>query len=194
MSKMFWVDMETSGLDAMKQTSLEVGTIVTDEWGNEIARFSAVRTLDRRYYESWVTNVDQFVVDMHEKSGLWQDCFDSEKTKFEITVEWTEWLLKQGLTNKHPMCGSSVWFDRSFINIDFPSILPLFSYRQIDVSSHIETMRLVNPALASKLDEANFKREEHRVLPDIEDSIAGYCWLVDNFFHSAPVDADDATS
>jgi len=188
MTEMFWVDLETSGLDAMRQTTLEVGTIITDEWGNLINQFSAVRSLDPKYYESWLTNIDQFVIDMHTHNGLFEECLASENTKFEITVEWQNWLVEHGLTNKSPMCGSSVWFDRRFIEMDFPSIFPLFSYKQIDVSSHIETMKLVNPALATKLEDAGIKRELHRVMTELEDSISTYRWLIDNFFHAAPVE------
>jgi oligoribonuclease len=68
---------------------------------------------------------------------------------------------------KSPLCGNSIGHDRRFLIRYMPALAGHLSYRNIDVSSVKELVRRWYPALS-----APPKRETHRALDDIRESIA----------------------
>jgi oligoribonuclease len=108
-----WIDLETTGLDPMKDEILEVGAIVTDDNFNEVARYSAVayfyhartivhtfaglealgRDKDSDEYKSTIaalarkTDIVPYVLEMHWRNGLWKDCAKSEKGLVTVDEE-----------------------------------------------------------------------------------------------------------
>lgn len=65
-----------------------------------------------------------------------------------------------------PLCGSSVHFDRQFLNRDMPNLMKLIHYRNIDASSIRECARRFSPHL--EVPEVNSR---HRAIDDLQDSV-----------------------
>ncbi len=84
-----------------------------------------------------------------------------------------DWSAKMEMNGKDPMAGSNVQFDRSillhhFFQGDMEDMQKRFHYRNIDVSSTKESVKRWSP----DINILDFKRNLHRVTPDLEDSIA----------------------
>lgn len=181
---MFWIDLETSGLNPQTEIVLEVGCMVTDQWGQELDYFSDILKYDPKQY-NWDISCEPFVKTMHAESGL----FHSVINKKEGTVETAVWesfdnfVVQNGITEKDPMCGSSVAFDRAFIEWHAPiDLFNRFHYRNVDISSDAEVMKRVAPYLFAKYEADCVSRKIHRVREDLEDTVAGYRWMLENWY------------
>lgn len=165
---LLWCDLETTGLDPKIERILEIGFVLTDDELNEEARASWVIPFD--------APVDDFIRDMHSKSGLLTECkaVKVKGTSYnKIFDEMKAWLVEHLNGEKPPLCGSSVSFDKGFLKecpwIKDWHLLDLFHYRIIDVSSLKEmTARFWPEVFETRPKE----RKTHRSLPDLEDSIA----------------------
>lgn len=173
-----WVDVETSGLDPEKDYLLEVGIVLTDRWGGSIAE------------DSWLLDtvlpkeVDPFVVEMHNKSGLWNDLTDSTATltQIEATDRILDFLTIHNIRySSLPMCGSSVHFDRSFLKKFLPEVEKHFHYRNIDISTLKLLCEDLNPELYAKLDSETQPAKKHRAISDCYDTINEYKFYWENF-------------
>lgn len=181
-NKMFWIDLETSGLNPQTEIVLEIGCMVTDQWGQEMDWFETLVRYDPKQY-NWDISCEPFVKTMHANSGLFQSVINKKEGQRE-DIAWGELevFLINNEINRHPMCGSSVQFDRSFIEWHAPDpLVERFHYRNIDTTSIIETMKIVNPEMFAKMDADVPSRELHRVRPDLEDSVGRYRWLLNNY-------------
>lgn len=189
-----WTDFETTGLDHDLDVPLEFGFVVTNVWGEVIPGTASSFFIweyegpyGNQYRERWA-NCDQFVQDMHEKSGLSEtiQLIKSSKTRKDmytnesIEDETLEFLFET--LNMEPetlrVAGSSIHYDKTFVHDWMPKLEANLHYRALDVSSLIEMVQNTNPILAVKMPA---KRDIHRVLPDIADSITTYRWMLDNF-------------
>ncbi len=164
-----WVDMETTGLNANSDVPLELGIAITDDQLRWVA--------SRCWLVYWPSNasgkptglvMDDFVQDMHLKSGLWEALQCGErKTCSQIEEGALLFLMGHGALGE-PMCGSSIFFDRTFMRAYFPKLEAAFHYRNVDVSSIKEIYQRVNPAVVNTRPKPY---TEHRVISDISDTI-----------------------
>lgn len=180
--KMFWIDMETSGLVPQTEIPLEIGCMITDQWGQELDYFEDLFKYDPKQY-NWDISCDPYVKTMHANSGLFQQVINSREGTVEHLVweHFDDFIVKHGI-ERHPMCGSSIQFDRAFMEWHAPEpLVERFHYRNIDTTSMIETMKLVNPDLFTRMEVDTPGREKHRVRPDLEDSVERYRWMLDNY-------------
>lgn len=180
--RLIWCDIETTGLDPRKELLLEVGFKITD---------LDLNVIDDRQVTIWTTpdydehckedKVDPFVWEMHKKSGLW-DVVQSEGSKPGEARTWIyEWINGHGVSKDEPLCGSSVQFDRLWLDMWMPEVINRFSYRNIDISTLKELCRRYNPELYTKLEDDVPNHKLHRVLPDLDDTIAEFKFYRDNF-------------
>lgn len=179
--RFIWVDLETTGLDPRKEFILEIGFIITDIHFEEI---------DSKDFLIWETpqydehEIDDFVHKMHTKSELLKETQAHGRPVAEVQTELVSWLRSHGVDSKaEPLCGSSVSFDRSFLQVHMLEVASYFHYRNIDISTVKELCKRLNPELYSKLEKYTSKRELHRVVPDLEDTISEAKFYTDNFFH-----------
>lgn len=175
-----WVDIETTGLDAEKDVPLELGIKVTDT-NLKVLHEKAWLVFEPGWRER-LLGADSFVQEMHTKSNLKSELFDyslnAEETPAQfISSRAVYWLVEvlELPTGEYPLCGSSVHFDRKFLQKYFPALHSFFSYRNIDVSTVKELCKRLRPKIYEKnilnnprFDKANAK---HRVLDDIDNSI-----------------------
>lgn len=178
--RLVWVDMETTGLDPRLEVPLEIGFIITtlnldviDQWDCMI--------WDSPTYDERA--LDSFIYKMHGPEGslLLEEAQNEGIVAAEAFAEGLDWLNGHGLDGSEPMVGSSVQFDREWLFVHAPEIFSAFHYRNIDWSTVKELCRRYNPSVYSKIDQYTRKRETHRCLPDIEDSITEARFYLDNF-------------
>lgn len=172
-------DLETTGLDPADNLILEVGFVVTTLDFKPVAMFSDLVKPDHQI--DW-SQLHHAVQEMHSTNGL-ADAIDAGKGLDLDDVEsgLVDWYRSLFGDAKVPLVGSSVGFDKSFIKehfIDFPDMI---HYRVIDFSSVKELCRRYNPEVYAKLPE---KREVHRSIPDLDDTINEARFYVDNFLHT----------
>lgn len=190
--RLVWVDVETFGLDPDRDPILEIGFIITTLDLQPLSTFNTLiweagiydTCYKRLLKDASNGNKDaQYVFDMHDKSGLWDEARADGGSTALAATEVHEWLDSQNINGTDPLCGSSVQFDRSMFRAQFPDIEERFHYRNIDISTVKELCRRYNPLVYGGLNTSAIKRELHRVIPDIEDSISEHQFYLDNFLY-----------
>ena len=179
--RLVWTDIETSGLDPDECQMLEVGFRITDLELNTLAEKSVLI-----WNDTWVElltedKVNPLVWNMHIKSELWVDAALYGITLDVATEMLLDWFEENDVDNTEPLCGSSVQFDRGWLEAHMPEVISKFSYRNIDISSVKELCRRYNPVLYAKLDTEILPKKAHRVLSDLDDTISEFKFYRDNF-------------
>lgn len=201
-NRLVFVDIETTGLEEDKDFILEVGLKVTDANLNVLGEWSSLVLNEGQSWRAKLAG-NTFVWEMHMKSGLIKELDDLQNKvyrpgSFEPNV--VAWAAYQWLENEmglipgiQPMVGSSVHFDRDFLFVHMITLHSFFSYREADVSGLKEWCKRFNPDVAEDVTK-RFKKEDskHRVLPDIDNTIAELKFYVDNFLF-VPGNALDAS-
>jgi oligoribonuclease len=196
-NRLFWIDLETTGLDAQGDVPIEMAWGLTDEWGNNLKWQEALVYEPTTRYGLAITRGKrhEIVGPMHEASGLWKDLErceaypDVEHSRAMIDEHLVGWLEGNGVEPQTmPLCGNSVGsLDRPFMILHFPKTHDYLSHRQIDISSFKETCRRVNPELFDRLRPVAETKEAatHRALDDLRASIVEYQAYLDNFFFTS---------
>lgn len=201
--RMVWIDLETTHLKPVEGLILELGLAITDQWGEMISRRRWL-VLEEGWHEK-VTSMmdgDDTVSVMHRESGLLDEMLFISPEGLEgieyvdkvapekwgslaarpatVAKRAIEWLDEQGIRDKgqHELCGSTVSFDKGWLEARMPTLAEFFHYRVVDVSSLQIVCEKVSPAMAEFVPSG---RKIHRVFPDLEDSIAKYKFFLDNF-------------
>lgn len=185
------VDIETTGLNDVYDDDVvcEVGLKVVDRQLRTWGEWSSL-VLNENWRAKMARN--QLVWDMHTKSGLIKELsetvdqphFPGQYTPPVVAFQAYKWLTEEmGLPpGKMPMMGSSVQFDREFLNREMIVLEKFFTYRNIDVSTLKELCMRFNSELYVAIKE-EFKKEDakHRVLPDLEATLSEFRAYLDNF-------------
>lgn len=164
-----FVDIETTGLDPVNDLLLEVGAILTDDHLSPIGRYSCVilhNPVDARLRAVPV------VQDMHDANGLWK-ALATGKPIDVAEDHLLTFLSLGGEAGMVPMCGSSVHFDRAWLKRWMPQAEAWFHYRNLDVSTLKIAASLWNPIACDLRPDG---RDNHRVLSDLEDTLAELRW------------------
>ena len=160
MKKMFWVDLEMSGLDETHDHILEVAVVITD------LSFQTLETYHRVVHQpnSVLENMNEWCKTTHGKSGL------TALVPYGTFLSTVEQDLIQ-LANRHyqanekvVLCGNSVGQDKNFIDKQMTDFAKRLHYRVVDVTSFKEIFR-------SKYNIEVKKKDGHRALEDIQESI-----------------------
>jgi oligoribonuclease len=142
---LFWIDIETSGLDETNGEILEVAWLVTNPNLEVITGNQAL--VSHKDVESIANNSHQIVQRMHLESGLWEDLVSEKPGMLKMGYkELSERIIADIKGHscyvpdqyKSPWCGSSVDFDRRWIGRFMPAIGKHLAYRVIDVSTITE--------------------------------------------------------
>lgn len=161
-----WIDLETTGLEPLVDRILEVSMIVTDDQLRPLAEpFSRVLHLERNF------PLSPFILDMHGKNGLLDECYASTLHLGLVVAEAEQMLDALGLDPKPIIAGSSVHFDKGFLRARAPGFLDHFHYRLFDVSVLKEFARAYAPAVYESRPKPGAK---HRGLSDLHDTMAEF--------------------
>jgi oligoribonuclease len=121
-----------------------------------------------------------FVRDMHRTSGLTDDLLREQlgAVRHMIDYKSIEFLDYCGIdAGTAPLCGNSIGsLDRPFVIQHFPKLNKFLHYRNIDMSSDKELLRMHRPDLYEELKPIIGTKENatHRALDDARASIAEY--------------------
>lgn len=202
------VDIETSGLDVSKNMILELGILALDRDLNLIDEFQSVVVSDRaidfldhlellakqeqtyRGQEPW--KGAKIVHEMHQKSGLSAEIRGHHAAgircdMFDVQASAVEFLRRNyidapGGHLRMPMVGSSVHFDRRFLETYMPAVESLFFYRNIDVSTIKGIADVVRADVARERGEVLRPAGRHRALPDCYDTRDELAFYLSRFF------------
>jgi len=168
-SNLVWVDLEMTGLDPNSCVVLEIATLVTSA---DLSRSIEGPALTIHQPESVLLAMSDEVKVMHRRSGLWERVLESKVTLEEAQAQSLAFIQEHVEKGTSPLCGNSVWKDKAFLEKYMPDFVAHLHYRIIDVSTLKELVRRWYPAsyLSPK------KRENHRALDDILESIEELRW------------------
>ncbi len=163
-TKLFWIDLEMTGLDVEKEVIIECAVVITDYNFTVLDTYHSIINQPSTYLD----RMDQWNREHHGASGLLQ------KIPFGETPEKVEQDLLDLLKKHWPkiekkeerpiLAGNSVMQDRMFLDKYFKDFAKVLHYRQLDVSSW---KIIYNNKFGLKYE----KKNAHRALDDILESI-----------------------
>jgi len=163
--RLIWIDLEMTGLDAQRDSIIEIATIVTDTNLETIVEgpVHAIHQPDvvLQAMDSWNTR-------QHSRSGLTDRVRASTVTTAEAERATLEFLQQHVAANASPMCGNGICQDRRFMAREMPLLEAFFHYRNLDVSA----LKIIAGLWAPEVLAGVSKNAEHLALADIRDSIA----------------------
>lgn len=169
-----WVDIETSGLNQVDPRAWigEIGFAVTDRKLNIVDSINFVIMPPDDCLvgdgEWWVE--DDFVRNMHTESGLFEAMRNGPTVTLRKAIAGCEEFLSSHNVKGRPLCGSSLRFDRNWLEHFAPRFhAEALHYRSIDVSSLMEIVGRWWPDEVPQ--PADPPKKLHRAISDITDSV-----------------------
>jgi oligoribonuclease len=176
-----WMDLEMTGLDPARHVIVEIATLLTDDELRPIADGPDIvvhATSDQ------LREMDAVVHGMHTRSGLLAAIQTSTISLAEAGRQTLDFLRSHIATPRTvPLCGNSIGTDRRFLAAQLPDVEDFLHYRSIDVSSIKELCRRWYPDVMAG---APAKKEAHRALDDIRESIAELAYYRSTIFAGEP--------
>tara|TARA_S200002703_G_scaffold151802_1_gene151574 strand:+ start:291 stop:929 length:639 start_codon:yes stop_codon:yes gene_type:complete len=165
-----WTDLETTGLDRNNGRILEYGIVFTDLNLNEI---TSMEGLVKQDVDELRPLMDDYVTKMHTDNGLLDELrkagpgvgvgYENQRVICDVAIT----TVIKSLQAQHPtasfvLAGSTVGFDRGFIEVHMPSFFKQLHYRQLDVSGYKVGFPEIFGSSTS---------DAHRAMADIRESI-----------------------
>ena len=181
-TNLIWIDLEMTGLDTANDTIIEVATIVTDKYLNELAE-GPVFAISQS--QATMDGMDEWNTRQHGESGLTARVLSSGVSVEEAQQATLDFLAAWVERGASPMCGNSICQDRRFLAREMPELERYFHYRNLDVS----TLKILAQQWAPDVAAGFIKESTHRALADIRDSIDELAWYRDNLLDKAVIAA-----
>ena len=159
-TKLLWVDLEMTGLNPETDRILEVAAIVTDFDFNELDSYESVINQS----DTVLRNMNEWSRQTHAASGLVAK-IKSAPIEEVVQNSFAEFIDKNFENEPAILAGNSIHQDRRFIRQWWPKVDSKLHYRMLDVSSYKIIMQ-------NKFGKEFTKKETHRALDDIKESIA----------------------
>jgi oligoribonuclease len=164
--RIVWIDLEMTGLDPERERILEAAVLITDSQLQVIAEGP---DLVVHQPDELLAAMDAWNTEHHGASGLTARSRASSVTEAEAERQLLDFVRAHCDPQTAPLAGNSVWQDRRFLARYMREFERYLHYRLIDVSTIKELARRWYPqALAA----APIKRDAHRALEDIRESLA----------------------
>ena len=181
-SNLIWIDLEMTGLDTVNDRIIEVATIVTDKYLNELAEGPVVAISQSK---ETMDAMDEWNTRQHGESGLTARVLVSKVGAEEAEQATLDFLATWVDGGASPMCGNSVCQDRRFLAREMPTLERYFHYRNLDVS----TLKILAQQWAPEVAAGFTKESSHRALADIRDSIAELAWYREHLLNTTALEA-----
>jgi oligoribonuclease len=175
-ANLVWIDLEMTGLCPEQNRVLEIASLVTDAQLNIVAEGPS---LVIHYPLNCLQNMNEWVRTTHTKSGLLASVSASTISLAQAEQTTLDFLVQHCAAGKSPLCGNSIWQDRSFLRLHMPRIHDFLNYRMIDVSSFKEIIKRWYPDNPQAI---YTKKDSHRAHDDIIESIEELKHYKNNFF------------
>lgn len=163
-TKLLWVDLEMTGLDAKEDVILEIAAEITDFDLKTVAS-----------YEARIKQPHDVVVKRMQANIWWKDYpqnrddfvqkLDEGKPMAQVEQEMVALLAEHFGNEPAVLAGNSIHNDRNFIKQQMPGLDIKLHYRMLDVTSFKMIMQV-------KYGVEFEKPEVHRAFEDIQASIA----------------------
>ena len=160
-TKLLWVDLEMTGLDAQKDVIIEIAVEVTDFNFKTLANYEALILQP----EDKLTSMNEWAQAQHDASGLTDRIRKEGKPEQDVIHELVGFIKAQFGDEPAILAGNSIHNDRNFIKQWWPEVDALLHYRMLDVSAFKILMQ-------AKYGVGFEKKEVHRAFDDIQASIA----------------------
>lgn len=157
--KLFWLDMEMTGLVPEKEVPIEVAARVTDLDFKTLGEYHSIIRQPQKY----IDGMDDWNKKHHGASGLIA-AIPNGKTPEVVDQEIAQFVKDHFGSEKAVLSGNSINQDRLFIRLYLPKLESVLHYRMLDVSS----WKVIFNNLYSKKYE---KKQSHRAQDDINESI-----------------------
>lgn len=173
-----WIDLETTGLEPDRGRILEIAMIITTPDLVPLAAKEAL--IGPPLLDEEIGELEPVVYKMHRDSGLIVDHSHARRRGLlgvdEADVQFAGFLDEQLATPAAPatnliLAGSTVRFDRAWVDRYLPRLAAKLHYRMADVSAMREFMRHWLPDYEAEIADVPQKRL-HRAYGDLQDSIA----------------------
>jgi oligoribonuclease len=174
-SNLIWIDLEMTGLCTQSDSIIEIATIVTDKYLNELAEGPVLAIRQSREI---MDGMDEWNTRQHGDSGLTARVLESEISAAEAELATLAFLREWVDQGASPMCGNSICQDRRFLAREMPALEAYFHYRNLDVS----TLKILATHWAPSVSRGFAKESAHLALFDIRDSIEELAWYRDRLF------------
>ncbi len=159
--KLFWLDLETTGLDAVNHGILEIAIAEADLH----SPFDIGPIYQRVIQFTNTIELSQFILKMHTDNGLLKECAESPTSLQGVAFDLRQSIPIEAKSEDRPtLAGSSVHFDHTFLAHHIPEISKRFSHRHYDISAVKLFCRSLGMAKVPKA-------EAHRATDDILESI-----------------------
>jgi oligoribonuclease len=160
-TKIFWVDLEMTGLDVNNDVILEVAAEVTDFNFKTLASYEAII----KQPDTILENMVEWPKLQHGASGLTERVRTQGRSEEEVKHELVGFIKAQFGDEPAILAGNSIHNDRNFIKKWWPEVDALLHYRMLDVTSF---KILVQGRYGVEYE----KKDAHRAFDDIQASIA----------------------
>lgn len=174
-----WLDVETNGLDENTEKLLQVATLVTDH---------DLNILDEEGYTGYIyytpkqlqelkDNSVPFVLEMHEKSGVWDAIPELGKPREVVDNELKAYWETLTESKACRLGGNSITLDRNFMRKYLPKSFDHLHYRSFDAST---IAGMVEMYMGS---EKMFRKDStHEAMDDIRASVAEFKYYKELLF------------
>jgi len=170
--RLVFLDLETTGLDPLKDDILEIGCKILDH---------ELRVLDSFHIlvKPTMTRFEDQTFGSHLITELWQEANSMDATNREDAVNELQNFFRESLNYDDQifLAGNNVHFDRGFLPRD---LFRGFHYRHLDLSPFKVMAEL---GWVEKFEETG---QKHRVMSDIDNSIAHLKSIRDRYFQKKP--------
>jgi len=161
-----WIDLEMTGLNPDHEVIVEISTLITNK-NLEIVAEGPSFVIHQP--DHVLANMHEEVKKIHSSSGLIHHIRSSTTTLEQAQAQTLAFIQEHCAKNTAPLCGNSIWKDKSFLERYMPEVVNHLHYRLIDVST---VKILVQQWYASHPHVKFEKKNSHRALDDIIESIA----------------------
>ena len=184
-----WLDMEMTGLDPAKERIIEIATIITDGNLKEIA---VGPDLVIHQSDEILAAMDDWNTKHHGSSGLIDRVRASTITDGDAEAQTVAFINSHVNAKDRPvLAGNSIHQDRRFMRRYMPQFDNRLHYRMVDVSTVKELARRWFPQIIAK---QPAKKDTHRALDDIRDSIDELRYYRSTVFLQPPAPVASTTS
>lgn len=187
-----WTDLETTGIPVSGHI-LEVACLITDSDLNLIAEYSTIVTHanhddPKHSLDTLGEFMNDYVTNMHTKNGLLQEIADCQDkiVLTDVDAALAEFIAEYSPDAKSPLCGSTINFDRKWMDAQMLLASKALHYHNVDVS----TVRELAQRWRKDIETPGRSKpnKKHRGLSDIKESLDLLRFYRGNFFHLQSID------